>query len=167
MASFKNSVARKHELGAHAHSVKKNRNSLPAARAGVKAPGADEGNNNGSSSSSADAGAKDAESGNANMTAAQQVLHSMAQSAAQATSSAAEAASSSATAEKWSHQPCPLPQSNPRQVMLLEEDLAGTLARSAGSRALPSSGALSSTRNAGTCLYKWKMGVYTNPTPNA
>jgi len=169
MVSFKNSVARKHELGAHAHSMKKNRNSLPAGRAGVKPPGAGAGaednNGNGSSSSSADAGAKEPESSNAGLTAAQQVLNSMARSAA---SSAANdsATSSSTTAEKWSHQPCPLTLPAHRHIMLLEEDLAGTLARSTGSRALPTSGVLSSTRSTGTCLYKWKMGVYTNPSLN-
>jgi len=171
MVSFKNSVARKHELGAHAHSMKKNRNSLPAGRAGVKPPGAgaDDNNGNGSSSSSAEAGAKEPESSNEGLTAAQQVLNSMARSAASIAASSAvndSATSSSTTAEKWSHQPCPLTLPAHRHIMLLEEDLAGTLARSTGSRALPTSGVLSSTRSTGTCLYKWKMGVYTNPSLN-
>ena len=166
MVSFKNSVARKHELGAHAHSMKKNRNSLPAGRTAIKPPGAEEGGGKGSSSSSADAGAKEDESSNAGLTAAQQVLNSVARSAAQAASSAADEATSSTAAEKWSHQPCPLTLPAHRHIMLLEEDLAGTLARSSGSRALPASGVLSSTRNTGTCLYKWKMGVYTNPSTN-
>lgn len=161
MVSFKNSVARKHELGVHAHSMKKSRSSLPPARVGIKSPAAAEEGNGGASGSGAEVGAKSTSS-NAGLTAAQQVLNSMAPSA----TLAGLGASDDGTVADWSRQPCPLALPSSKQVMLLEEDLAGTLARSAGSRALPTSGVLSSTRTTGTCLYKWKMGVYSNPPTN-
>ncbi len=133
LASFKNSVARKHELGAHIHNSKKGRSSQP---------------------------------GHSNVTAVKPAAAEDNNAAARGAAEQPASASAVAAAD-WSNQPCPLtlPKSGP--VMLLEEDLAGTLARSGGSRVLPSSGVLSSTRTTGTCLYKWKMGVYTNLSQNA
>lgn len=151
MVSYKNSVARKYELGAHAHSSKKGgRNSLPG-RSHVVAPTkSDEG-----AASGAPAGASSA-------SAAAGVLTG----GAGVSSNSADATGSTSASVDWSRQPCPLTLPRTNQVMLLEEDLAGTLARSTGSRALPSSGVLSSTRTTGTCLYKWKMGVYTGAAAN-
>ena len=60
----------------------------------------------------------------------------------------------------WSPQPCPLVIPRNSNV-LREEDLAITLARSSHSKNLPGD-VLSSTRTTGTCLFKWKMGIYTN-----
>lgn len=150
MVSFKNSVARKHELGAHAHSSKKSRSSLPGRShvASVK-PGED-----GTSAIATNSGS-----------AVTAVLGGLGASGVDGTVGG-NSTDVAVPSVNWSHQPCPLTLPRSNQVMLLEEDLAGTLARSAGSRALPSSGILSSTRTTGTCLYKWKMGVYTGAASN-
>lgn len=158
LASFKNSVARKHELGAHVHNNKKGRSSQPGhSHVTVAKPAADD--NTAAARGVAGLGGSGASSGGGSIPAV--VMPSS------TGLGAAEQPAASAAAADWSNQPCPLtlPKSGP--VMLLEEDLAGTLARSGGSRVLPSSGVLSSTRTTGTCLYKWKMGVYTNPSQNA
>lgn len=154
MVSYKNSVARKHELGAHAHSSKKGRSSLPG-RALVVPPAKLEDSAGVSASANVSGGPASGSS------AAAAAVAGVSGSAAEGSGGAAP------LSVDWSHQPCPLTLPRTNQVMLLEEDLAGTLARSTGSRALPSSGVLSSTRTTGTCLYKWKMGVYTGAQSNS
>lgn len=63
----------------------------------------------------------------------------------------------SQTVVDWARQTCPLQATN--QIVIRDEDLAITLARSTTHRGMPGC-VLSAARPAGTCVYKYKMGMY-------
>jgi hypothetical protein len=67
--------------------------------------------------------------------------------------------SSNSSVGDWTRQPCPLFLPRGGRIVIQEEDLAITLSRSTHNRGLPNT-VLSSARPTGSCLYKHKLGVY-------
>jgi hypothetical protein len=78
--------------------------------------------------------------------------------AMEATSTGAGA--SAGAAASWANQPCPLVMPRHNHIVIQDEDLAVTLARSSHNPGLPDT-IVSSVRPTGSCLYKCKMGLYT------
>ena len=140
MTSFKQSVARKHELGGF---VVKNK-----ARSSTGGPG----NSAVPQSSSVPEAAPTSD-------AAVELSSGELGSPQPAQPPITAVAGEDSVSDAWTRQPCPLNLSRSSQVLMHEDDLAHTLARSTSSRGLPSN-----TRSTGSCLYNWKMGVYTNQT---
>lgn len=167
LVGFKNSVARKHDLGSYAVTGKRNARAA-SSKAAVKAEAGD-----GAGAASAEATLSTGPSAalqhvlNPHVSSETQLQQASAPpSVASAMVPVSEEAGSSAHTESaaqppdYTMQSCPLAASRATHVLLQEEDLAATLARSVGNRSLPG-GVLSSIRPTGTCLYKYKMGAYT------
>lgn len=179
---FKNSVARKHELGNFAITGKRGSRPSTSSAVGVGLGAAKsvktEPAGGGEPSAAAAVAASASSSG---LSSSLQFMlnhnHSAAAAALPAEDDTAPAtgrgggggrggageSAAPAVVPEYTQQSCPLTAPRTSQVVLLEDDLAATLVRStaSGGRALPG-GVLSTIRPTGTCLYKWKMGFYSN-----
>lgn len=176
--SFKQSIARKHDLGTFATTSRnaRSKNSAAAAQAAAAAAQASAEQGRGAD---AEATAAAAEATLRALTApqvtspvlsnhgSQDSVHGsnpeLASHTGESSANGAASASgpnSNGTPPDWMRQPCPLHLTQRTgKIVIQEEDLAITLERSTHNRGLPG-GVLSGVRPTGSCLYKHKMGVY-------